>query len=761
MKKNMILIGFLMFFSGLFAQKSLGTMGEAKILKDNGNYLEASRVYNQIRLSNNLEGRQLLNVLWQEAECYYMLDDYQQLDSLTLMYLDCYKVSRGELEDSLDVYKAYLHKLLGNTLYPYSDDGWMEYLADKHYKQSLGLFEERNNIDNVIVLHKELAQLKYKAKDYDAAYEHLETVLDFYKNRLKLQINSVEPYYYSLLSLMAICNARIASNEEDDNKSEEKFIQSLSQIEKSITYVAKKKDKDYYDRIRIKGKILMMQYDRLNIDRKVEAKDCYTQYVDYQCKTVKERLSLLNESQQEQNWLALHRFLFDCYRLGDESSEMLYNLALFSKNYLLENKQTDDVKWQHVRKALTENDCAIEFVQYNGVNDESRLGCLVLKKDSKRPRFVDITSTDSILKKEIDDDVTVDFAMTCQPSETKYYSYYKNQLYTDTALFRKIWTPELLQAIGSAKKVFFSPDGMLHLLAIEYMMPDDRKICYRLSSTRVLTQKRKPLNSSKILVCGSMDFDTEITPKTKGNDILAYDYWSGLRSLNAIPFTRLEVYSILATRNNPSDTLLIGEDATDENFMELLKNHYPLVHISTHGYYLGKMEDGTDLKPATTDNTMSRSGLFFAGATSALSDKTFDKSLFDGILSASEISKFDMSGVEFVALSACQTALGTITADGIFGMQRALKMAGTKSLMVSLWPVGDESSYLLFKIFYEELESQSEKDIHAAWLTARQKIRELKNKKTKFNVLTLEDEDYFVTFDSPSDINPYIMIDVF
>ena len=93
--------------------------------------------------------------------------------------------------------------------------------------------------------------------------------------------------------------------------------------------------------------------------------------------------------------------MFDCYGLGDGSSEMLYDLALFSKNYLLENKQTEDVKWQHVRKSLTDNDCAIEFVQYNGINDESYLGCLVLKKNSKRPRFIEISPTDSILQRKV------------------------------------------------------------------------------------------------------------------------------------------------------------------------------------------------------------------------------------------------------------------------------------------------------------------------------------------------------------------------
>lgn len=749
----------------LFGQSFPEIETKAKKLKEDGNYLEASRSFHKYRINNKLHGKQLLDAMLPEAECYYLLDDYQQLDSMLAAYIECFRASRAELGDSLDVYKAYLHKLLGNSSYSRVDDetvgGWIaQFAADKHYSQSLKTFEGRNSTENAIVLHQDLAQLKYKAKDYGEAYDHLKVVYDYYENRIGLGISSDEPHYYSVMALLAICNARNASLEENDDVSKEMFEHSLGLIEKSIAYRVKKKDVEYYDRVRIKGKILMMMFDRLNIDKIKDAKECYVQYVNYQRKTVGERLSKMTESQQEQNWMAMHQFLFDCYRLGNNSPEMLYDLALFSKNYLLVNKQTDDVKWQQVRKALKDEDCAIEFIQYNATNEESRLGCLILKKGYKVPKFLDISSTDSILLKRIDDDLNVYKAMTCQPPRTGDYRY-KNYLYTDTVLFNMIWTPELMEEIGTAKRVYFSPDGMLHQLAIEYMMPDEGKICYRLSSTRVLTQKREPLNHSKILVCGGMDYNSVIAPKTRGNDVTAYNYFAGSGSPNDLPSTLLEVHSIINARKNPLDTLLTGKDATDENFMELLKRRYPLIHISTHGYFAGEMYSGTDLKPATTDNTMSKSGLIFAGVTSATTDKNFDKNLFDGILSASEISKFDMSGVEFVSLSACQTALGTITSDGIFGMQRALKMAGAKSMMVSLWSVGDESSYLLFKYFYEILENQPDKDIHAAWMAARQKLKETKIKNIVFNRLTLNDEVKYRSFETPVDLNPYIMIDVF
>lgn len=73
-------------------------------------------------------------------------------------------------------------------------------------------------------------------------------------------------------------------------------------------------------------------------------------------------------------------------------------------------------------------------------------------------------------------------------------------------------------------------------------------------------------------------------------------------------------------------------------------------------------------------------------------------------------------------------------------MQRALKMAGVKGMMVSLWSVGDLSSYKLFSYFYEELENQQEKNIHKAWKVARKKLSEYVHYTPYFKIETLEED---------------------
>ena len=766
MKSRFILSALcLTMFVSLSAQTAISIIKEAKELKDSGSYLEAAKKYSEARTAN-LMGKQLLDVLAPEAECYYMLDDYQQLDTTIVKYINCFRASREELGDSLDVYKAYLFKMLGNVLYAEVDESssGMKYAeqASKYYVNSLKIFVGRGSDDNAYILLKELAQLYYKVKAYSSAYEYLSEVRSRYQDRLDNGIFDEEPDFYNTLSQMALCKAKMASVEKIDNSSKELFKQSIAQIDSAIVYGQKRKDAMFYNWMRVKGKILMMQYDRLNIDEKKVAKDCYEQYVNFQKKTVGSKLTKMTESQQEQNWLALHDFLFDCYRLGAEAPEMLYDLALFSKNYLLEDRQTDKVHWQDVRKSLKADDCALEFVQYRGANDESHLACLVLKKNSIKPQFFEIAVSDDILKRQLNRffELDVEQCMTYQQGQLPLSSI-KNLLYTDSVLFHQIWTPQLMNAIGDAKKVYFAPDGFLHQLAIEYMIPDTLKDCYRLSSTRVLTKKKEPIDYSKLLVCGGMNYYTKLDPHTTGNDVRAYNFFAGNGSVSDLPGTLKEIQTIMDVRHNPADTLLTGNDATDENFMQLLSRHYPLVHISTHGYFAGRMDSGTDLKPATTDYSMSKSGLIFTGASNALTDREFNTNMFDGVLSASEVAKFDMRGTNLVTLSACQTALGDITADGIFGMQRALKMAGVKGLMVSLWSVGDLSSYKLFSYFYEELKNQKEKDIHKAWKVARKKLSEYVHYTPYFNMDTLEEDVNVSTFDQPSDLFPYILIDIF
>ena len=118
-----------------------------------------------------------------------------------------------------------------------------------------------------------------------------------------------------------------------------------------------------------------------------------------------------------------------------------------------------------------------------------------------------------------------------------------------------------------------------------------------------------------------------------------------------------------------------------------------------------------------------RSGLLFAGANKTWVNGERVKGVEDGILTAEEISKLDLSTTEIVSLSACETGLGEIVStEGVFGLQRAFKLSGAKTLIMSLWKVPDVATSKLMITFYKNWSSGME--VHQAFLTAQQKIRE-------------------------------------
>jgi CHAT domain-containing protein len=100
---------------------------------------------------------------------------------------------------------------------------------------------------------------------------------------------------------------------------------------------------------------------------------------------------------------------------------------------------------------------------------------------------------------------------------------------------------------------------------------------------------------------------------------------------------------------------------------------------------------------------MLRSGLIMSGGNASWQGKQTLEGKEDGILTAYEISQMNLSNTELVVLSACETGLGDIQGnEGVYGLQRAFKIAGAKYLIMSLWQVPDKQTSLLMTTFYKK-----------------------------------------------------------
>ena len=101
---------------------------------------------------------------------------------------------------------------------------------------------------------------------------------------------------------------------------------------------------------------------------------------------------------------------------------------------------------------------------------------------------------------------------------------------------------------------------------------------------------------------------------------------------------------------------------------------------------------------------MIRTGLMFAGANNAFINKVGDTGWDDGILTSKEIFNLNLQNVNLVVLSACKSVLGEVSRDGVYGLQRAFKKAGVKSIVMSLWAIDDSVTQLktLWYIFIKD-----------------------------------------------------------
>lgn len=118
------------------------------------------------------------------------------------------------------------------------------------------------------------------------------------------------------------------------------------------------------------------------------------------------------------------------------------------------------------------------------------------------------------------------------------------------------------------------------------------------------------------------------------------------------------------------------------------------LHLATHAFYYdcGPMAGGI--------NPLLRSGIALAGANRRRAGTAPQE---DGLLSAAEIGTLDLSGTRSAVLSACGTGLGQIIAgEGVLGLRRAFKIAGVRSLVVSLWPVDDRATRDWMRIYYRD-----------------------------------------------------------
>ena len=294
--------------------------------------------------------------------------------------------------------------------------------------------------------------------------------------------------------------------------------------------------------------------------------------------------------------------------------------------------------------------------------------------------------------------------------------------------------------LGQIRRVFLSPDGALNLIPFAALVDEQGRYLVERYSFTYLTTGRDLLrmqthieSKQATVIVADPDFGKQASAGSdrilkikKDTDAPAQTVSSGAIDFSHVFFSPLpgtaeEAKALKAMLLDA--TVLTRERATEAAVKRLARPN--ILHIATHGYFLEDVVTGpppaigrglmivTSKKETLQEqaaaistagmrieNPLLRSGLALAGANLHRSGED------DGVLTASEVAALDLWGSKLVVLSACDTGVGEVkNGEGVYGLRRALVLAGSESQVVSLWPVSDEGTRDLMIEYYRALEA--------------------------------------------------------
>jgi CHAT domain-containing protein len=273
--------------------------------------------------------------------------------------------------------------------------------------------------------------------------------------------------------------------------------------------------------------------------------------------------------------------------------------------------------------------------------------------------------------------------------------------------------------ISDKKTIYLLPDGVFHLINIgalqnridSYLM--DQHDFITLSSVSDFKAGRisKSNGPSQAVLFGNPRFNLTTNSSTA---LSSSEARNNSIELSKLPGTNVEVRAIneLLREHRWSTKLYTDANATESNLKSKCSANVLL--ISTHGFYGGGARLVPDLETesqragSTPDYSnslvkpMLNSGLYLAGAQNSLNVK--ERPLFgkdDGILTSYEISSLAFDNLNLVVLSSCESGLGKVNSEGVYGLQRAFREAGADNVLISLWDIDDNASQLFIRKFME------------------------------------------------------------
>jgi CHAT domain-containing protein len=261
--------------------------------------------------------------------------------------------------------------------------------------------------------------------------------------------------------------------------------------------------------------------------------------------------------------------------------------------------------------------------------------------------------------------------------------------------------------------VIIVPDGPLHLLPFVALMREPRGVPpatpgryfieWKPVSTVLSATVYGELSQRRAADAGSHGTGASPSVVAFGDPALSPDSPRGeqasdpersllmkmVTDLRPLPAAREEVDGIVALFPGSAEGF-VGALATEER-VKGLASHVRYVHFATHAV----LDHDSPMESALV--------LAMPGDAKATSE--------NGLLQAWEILEQLRLDTDLVVLSACDSGLGReLRGEGLLGLTRAFQHAGARSVVASLWRVGDQPTAALMVRFYRHLKEGAAKD---------------------------------------------------
>ena len=329
---------------------------------------------------------------------------------------------------------------------------------------------------------------------------------------------------------------------------------------------------------------------------------------------------------------------------------------------------------------------------------------------------------------------------------------------------RELVFDPLLPALDGVDRLVVVMDDVLHAVPIDalpltppesrdpVLLGDRYTIEQRRTLLELLFPDEPPAGDATLLALGGASFDApplapdaedavalDEAPAPSVAGLLRGGAWND--GFTPLPETGPEAQRIAArfkeAAGDAAQVVLLDDQHASRASVESLSSQARWLHLATHGWFApesirswddpGPLDhrSGLGVRMSAEERIVGSSPMVLCGLALAGANLPADAiGRFPGLVTAEEMSTWDLTNCELAVLSACDTNVGVRrVGQGVASLQKALHMAGARSVITSLWKVPDDATKELMLDFYRRLWVEKKPKHHALW-EAKMQIRD-------------------------------------